>query len=110
MIRPWLWLTASALLQVGWLVALRETHGFKRVLPLIAYVLFGASSTWCLSRAMLSIPLSTAYAVWTGLSVAGTLATDRALGNETLSGARLACIALIMAGTIGLHVSSQVAR
>lgn len=110
MMLAWSWLVSSALLQVGWLVSLRALEGFRRLVPIVWYLAFGASSTWCLSRAILSIPLSTAYAVWTGLSVAGALALDRALGLQTLNGFRLVCIGLILAGTAGLYFATPPAR
>ncbi|MFI5180651.1 MAG: DMT family transporter [Thermoanaerobaculia bacterium] len=102
--RFWLFLVLSALLQVGWLVSLRETQGFSRLGPLLLYGLFGFTSTFFLSRALEAIPMSTAYAVWTGISVLGSVLLD-ASHHRAPSPARLLCILLILAGTTGLKLS-----
>jgi quaternary ammonium compound-resistance protein SugE len=102
--RPWIFLVLSALLQVGWLVSLRQTEGFTRFVPLLFYAFFGFTSAYCLSRSLDGIPMSTAYAVWTGISVAGTAIVDLAVFRQ-LDLSRMLCIALILAGTAGLRVS-----
>ena len=102
--RPWIFLVLSALLQVGWLVSLRQTEGFTRFVPLLFYAFFGFTSAYCLSRSLDGIPMSTAYAVWTGISVAGTAIVDLAVFRQ-VDLPRMLCIALILAGTAGLRVS-----
>ena len=103
--RPWIYLVLSALLQVGWLFSLRQTAGFTRLVPLLFYVFFGFTSAYCLSRSLDGIPMSTAYAAWTGISVAGTAIIDVAVFRQ-LDPARMLCIALILVGTTGLRSSS----
>lgn len=102
--RPWIFLVLSALLQVGWLVSLRQTEGFTRLVPLLFYGFFGFTSAYCLSRSLDGIPMSTAYAVWTGISVAGTAIIDFAVFRQ-VDLSRMLCIGLILAGTTGLRVS-----
>ena len=103
--RPWIFLFLSALLQVGWLFSLRQTEGFTRLVPLLFYAFFGFTSAYCLSRSLDGIPMSTAYAVWTGISVAGTAMVDLAVFRQ-LDLSRMLCIALILAGSTGLRIAS----
>ena len=103
---PWLQLCASSLFQVGWLVSLRETDGFRRPLPLLLYAVFGLASTFLLSRSLEKIPMATAYAVWTGLSVLGTLLFEIGSGRQAGEPLRLAFILLIVAAAAGLQLTS----
>ena len=103
---PWLLLGASSLFQVGWLVSLREIEGFRRPVPLVLYSVFGLASTFLLSRSLERIPMSTAYAVWTGLSVLGTLLFEIGSGRQAGEPLRVAFILLIVAATAGLQLTS----
>ena len=105
MMVPWLLLVASSLFQVGWLVSLRETEGFRRPVPLILYAVFGLASTFLLSRSLERIPLATAYAVWTGLSVLGTLVFEIGSGRQSGEPLRIAFVLLIVAATAGLQLT-----
>ena len=107
--RAWLFLVASAGFQVGWLLSLKESHGFTRLVPMIGYVLFGLGSAMCLSRSLQGIPLSTAYAVWTGISVAGSVLADSSVLNRN-GAPRLLCILVILAGTTGLKLTEAAPR
>ncbi len=101
--KAWSFLFASGILQIGWLVALRETQGFTRVVPIVFYALFGLSSTYCLAKALEGIPMSTAYAVWTGISVVGSVIVDPTLFTRP-NLLRIACILLVVAGVAGLKI------
>jgi quaternary ammonium compound-resistance protein SugE len=103
--KAWLFLLMSAALQVGWLESLQRTEGFRRLVPLVWYALFGAGSTYSLSRALEALPLSTAYAAWTGLSVVGAAVFDAAFKSAPLGPLRLISMSAIVAGTAGLHVA-----
>jgi quaternary ammonium compound-resistance protein SugE len=102
----WLYLLASSVLQVGWIESLGRTEGFRRLVPLLWYAGFGITSTFTLSRALQTVPVGTAYAVWTGLSVAGSVLYEVAIGRTTASLARGACLVAILAGTAGLRLLS----
>ena len=104
MSRPWLFLVLSSLLQVGWVVSLRQAQGFTRLVPIVFFGLFGFTSTLCLSKALEGIPMGVAYAVWTGISVAGSVLVDLVVFRE-VGFFRLACIALILLGTTGLKLA-----
>jgi quaternary ammonium compound-resistance protein SugE len=105
MLGAWALVLLSGALQVGWLVSLREIGGFRRLVPLFFYLAFGLASTWCFSRSLEKLPLSTAYAVWTGVSVAGSLAFDLFVLKEPPHARQIACILLILAGTAGLKLA-----
>jgi len=103
---PWLLLGASSLFQVGWLVSLREIEGFRRPVPILLYAIFGLASTFLLSRSLQRIPMATAYAVWTGLSVLGTFLFEIGSGRQAGEPLRVAFILLIVAATAGLQLTS----
>jgi quaternary ammonium compound-resistance protein SugE len=100
----WALLILSSLLQVGWIESLHRTEGFRRLVPMIWYGLFGISSTYSLSRALESIPVGTAYAVWTGLSVTGAALYDFTVARQGMGATRWLCLVAILAGTAGLRV------
>ena len=103
----WILLIVSSLLQLGWLVSLRQTNGMTRLAPLAVNAAFGFTSTVLLSQSLRGISMSTAYAVWTGLSVAGSVLFDIFVFHET-PGARVLWIALIVAGASGLKIFGSV--
>jgi quaternary ammonium compound-resistance protein SugE len=99
----WIFLIVSSLLQLGWLVSLRQTNGMTRLVPLAANAAFGFTSTVLLSQSLRGISMSTAYAVWTGLSVAGSVLFDIFVFRE-VPGTRVLWIGLIVAGASGLKL------
>ena len=104
----WIFLIVSSLLQLGWLVSLRQTQGMTQLAPLAANAAFGLTSTVLLSQSLRGIPMSTAYAVWTGLSVAGSVLVDIFVFREA-PGTRILWIGLIVAGASGLKFFGPVA-
>lgn len=102
----WLYLLVAGLMEVAWAVGLKYTEGFTRLWP---SVLTGAAlvvSMLLLAAALRTLPLGTAYAVWTGIGAVGTAALGIVLFGESASAARLACIGLIIAGLVGLKLTS----
>lgn len=102
----WLILIVGGLFELGWLVAIKFTDGFTRLLPSIVTVGFMAASIGCLGLAVKSIPLGTAYAAWTGTSIAGAAALGIYLFDEPTTLLRLVSISLIIMGIIGLRIGS----
>lgn len=103
----WLILFVAGLFEVGWAVGLKYTEGFTRLWP---SVLTGAAlvlSMVMLSWALRTLPIGTAYAVWTGIGVVGTAALGIILFDEPRDLARLACIGLIVAGILGLKLTTE---
>lgn len=96
----------AGLSEIGWAVGLKYTDGFSRPLPTVATVAGMIVSFYFLALAMRDIPLGTAYAVWTGIGAVGTVILGMILFGEPRDLSRLACIALILAGVVGLKALS----
>ena len=102
----WLVLFLAGLLEVGWAVGLKYTEGFTRPLPTLLTVASMAGSLFLLGISLKSLPLGTAYAIWTGIGTLGTAVLGIALLGEAMTFPRLACIALIVIGIAGLKLAS----
>ncbi len=102
----WTYLLIAGLAEIGWAVGLKYTEGFSRPLPTAATVAGMVVSFYFLALAMRDIPLGTAYAVWTGIGAVGTVILGMILFGEPRDLSRLACIALILAGVVGLKALS----
>jgi quaternary ammonium compound-resistance protein SugE len=102
----WLVLVLAGLFEVGWAVGLKFTEGFTRVWPTLATVASMVVSLGLLGLALRTLPLGTAYAVWTGIGTIGTAILGIALFGEAATVLRLLCIGLIVAGIIGLKLVS----
>ena len=102
----WVWLAAAGLFEVVWVVLLKQTDGFTRLIPSAATVAALAVSFFCMSQSLRSLPMGTVYAVWTGIGAAGGLAWGIAMEGEPAGVARILCVALILAGVAGLKLGS----
>ena len=102
----WLYLLVAGLMEVGWAVGLKYTEGFTRLWPSVWTGAALVVSMVLLAAAVRTLPLGTAYAVWTGIGAVGTAALGIVLFGESASAARLACIGLIVAGLVGLKLTS----
>jgi quaternary ammonium compound-resistance protein SugE len=100
----WLVLVVAGLFETGWAVGLKYTEGFTRLWPSVATVLSMAVSLYLLGVALRTLPLGTAYTIWTGIGATGTVILGIALFRESADLPRLACLALILAGIVGLKV------
>ncbi len=100
----WMLLLVAGLLEVVWAVGLKYTQGFTRLVPSMVTVSAMIVSVWLLALAMKTLPVGTAYAVWTGIGVIGAVILGILLFGESASPARLACIALIISGIVGLKL------
>ena len=103
----WIVLLIAGLLEVVWAIGLKYTHGFSRLTPSVITVTAMIVSIVLLSWAMRSLPVGTAYAVWTGIGAVGAAITGILLLGESASLARIASLALIVAGIIGLKLSTH---
>ncbi|NWB27562.1 quaternary ammonium compound efflux SMR transporter SugE [Pseudomonas gingeri] len=102
----WIILFFAGLFEVGWAVGLKYTDGFSRPLPTLLTVGAMVISLGLLGLAMKELPLGTAYAIWTGVGAVGTVIAGIILFGESMALFRLASVALIIAGLIGLKVSA----
>ncbi|HZI19334.1 MAG TPA: quaternary ammonium compound efflux SMR transporter SugE [Pyrinomonadaceae bacterium] len=103
----WLILLLAGLMEVGWAVGLKYTQGFTRLWPSVWTGAALALSMFLLASALRTLPIGTAYAVWTGIGAVGTAIFGIVLFGESRDLARLACIALIVAGILGLKLTSS---
>ena len=103
----WLVLVLAGLFEIGWAVGLKYTHGFTRILPSIWTVASMIVSLGLLGLALRSLPLGTAYAVWTGIGTVGTAVLGMVLFRESTEPLRLVCIVLIVAGIVGLKLVTR---
>ena len=102
----WLHLFVAGLFEVGWAIGLKYTNGFTRLVPTLFTGISMVVSLGLLGLALKSLPVGTAYAVWTGIGTIGTAILGIALLGEPAGALRLACIGLIVAGIVGLKLVS----
>jgi len=103
----WIILLIAGLLEVVWAVGLKYTHGFSRLTPSIITIAAMIVSMALLAWAMKTLPVGTAYAVWTGIGAVGAAITGILLLGESANPMRLASLALIVVGIIGLKLSTH---
>lgn len=102
----WFYLMIAGLLEIVWAIGLKYTYGFSRLGPSVLTVCAMIASFAFLSVALKTIPLGTAYAVWTGIGAAGVAIIGMALFGEPRELLRMLCIILIIAGVVGLKFAS----
>ena len=103
----WVLLIVAGLFETGFAVALKYSDGFSRLVPSVLFVVFAVLSFTLLNLALRTLPVGTAYAVWTGIGAAGTALLGIVLLGEPVSVARLASIALIVVGVVGLQLTGS---
>ena len=99
----WALLIFAGLLETGFAVMLKLSHGFTRVLPTVLFCVFGLASFGLLNVALRDLPVGTAYAVWTGIGAAGTAIVGMSALGEPADALRITAISLIVIGAIGLQ-------
>ena len=102
----WFILFVAGLLEIAWAVGLKYTEGFTRLWPTVATIVALVASMTFLGIALRTLPLGTAYAVWTGIGSVGTAVLGIVLFREPATALRLVCIGLIVTGIIGLKLAS----
>ncbi|MEO2092414.1 MAG: quaternary ammonium compound efflux SMR transporter SugE [Gemmataceae bacterium] len=100
----WVLLTLAGLFEIGWAIGLKYTQGFTKFWPSVLTVLSMAVSLALLGLSLRTLPVGTAYAVWTGIGAVGTVILGIVLFGEPATAVRLACVGLIVAGIVGLKV------
>ena len=103
----WVLLLVAGVLEIIWAVGMKHSHGFTRFWPSLITIICMITSFVLLSLAMRSIPLGTAYAVWTGIGAAGTVIFGMIFLGEPSSVLRILCLILILSGIIGLKLLGQ---
>ena len=103
----WVVLVVAVLFEVAWAIGLKYTDGFTRLWPSVGTAAAMVASVVLLAWAMKTLPVGTAYAVWTGIGAVGTVILGIALFGEAATLARLACVGLIVAGIVGLKMVTE---
>lgn len=102
---PWILLIIASLFEIAWAIGLKFTDGFTRLWPTIGTVTALLVSVALLGCAAKSLPIGTAYAVWTGIGAAGTVICGIVFLGDPATAMRLCCVGLILAGVVGLKVA-----
>lgn len=102
----WWYIVLAGIGEIAWAIGLKYSQGFSRLWPSVWTILAFIISMLFLSLAMRTLPVGSAYAVWTGIGVVGTAVLGMVLFDEPRDVLRLLCIGLIVAGIIGLKVLS----
>lgn len=105
----WIILFIAGLFEIGWAVGLKFTEGFTKPIPIVLTAISLVLSMGLLGWSVKTLPLGTAYAVWTGVGAVGTAVVGIVLFKEPATAARLVCLGLIVAGILGLKVFSPTA-
>ena len=102
----WIILVLAGLLEIGWAIGLKYSAGFTRLVPSALTAISMLGSVVMLGLALRTLPLGTAYAIWTGIGTVGTAIFGIMVLGEPASAARIACIAMIVSGILGLKLLS----
>lgn len=103
----WLYLIVAGLLETGWAIGLKYTHGFTRPVPSVLTALAMGASMYLLALAAKTLPIGTAYAVWVGIGAVGAVILGIALFGESRDAARLFFVALLVVSLIGLKLTTR---
>ncbi len=104
---PWIYLITAAIFEVVWAIGLKYTEGFRRLVPSVITLGAMYASFFCLAQAVKTLPIGTAYAVWTGIGALGTAILGMIIFHESRDALRLISIALILLGVVGLKISTH---
>ena len=100
----WTMLFVAGLLEIGWAIGLKYTDGFTRLMPSVLTIVSMIASVLLLGLSLKTLPVGTAYAVWTGIGSVGTAILGIWLLGDPATTMRIACIGLLVAGIVGLKV------
>lgn len=100
----WSMLFIAGLLEIGWAIGLKYTDGFTKLMPSVLTIASMIASVLLLGLSLKTLPVGTAYAVWTGIGTVGTAILGIWLLGDPATTIRIACIGLIVAGIVGLKV------
>ncbi|GEK49505.1 MULTISPECIES: DMT family transporter [Gammaproteobacteria] len=103
---PWFYLLVAGVLEVVWAYAMKQSHGFSRLIPSLITISAMVASFWLLAVAMRTIPLGTAYTIWTGIGAVGAFLVGIAFLAEPVSTSRIIAMILIVSGLVLMKLSS----
>ena len=102
----WIYLIIARILEIGWAIGLKYTEGWSKLYPSLITIVLMIASFQFLSMALKTLPIGTAYAIWTGIGAVGTAVLGMLLFDESRDLTRILCILLIVAGIAGLKLTS----
>lgn len=102
---PWICLFVAGVLEVVWAFAMKQSHGFSRLLPSVVTIAAMVASFWLLAIAMRSIPLGTAYTVWTGIGAVGAFLVGIVFLAEPVNAMRIVAAMLVVSGLVLMKLS-----
>ncbi|WP_129337303.1 DMT family transporter [Cellulomonas endophytica] len=103
----WALVVIAGLLETGFALSLKASEGFSRLVPSVMFVVFAASSFTLLAIGLRTLPVGSAYAVWTGIGAVGTAVVGMVFLGESIEVLKLVSIVLIVAGVVGLQLTSS---
>ncbi|ODN42441.1 DMT family transporter [Piscirickettsia litoralis] len=103
----WLYLAVASITEILWALALKFTNGFQEVAPSLIVAVCLVVSFYCLAMAVKTIPIGTAYAIWTGTGAAGTALLGMVIFDDSTALLRVLSITAIIAGVVGLKLFSS---
>ena len=103
----WIYLFVAGIFEVSWAICFNYSHGFTVLIPSVLTIILMVASIYFLALALKSLPLGTAYAIWTGIGTLGTVILGIILFKEPATALRLFCIMLIICGITGLKLISN---
>ena len=104
---PWIYLLLAGVLEIVWAYAMKQSHGFSRLIPSLITISAMAGSIWLLAMAMRTIPLGTAYTIWTGIGAVGAFLVGIVFLAEPINAMRIIAAILIVSGLVLMKVSSS---
>lgn len=105
-VMPWLYLLVAGVLEIVWAYTMKQSHGFSRLIPSLITVSVMVTSFWLLAVAMRTIPLGTAYTIWTGIGAVGAFLVGIIFLAEPVNAARIIAAILIVSGLVLMKLSS----
>lgn len=102
---PWFYLVVAGLFEVAWAFAMKQSHGFTRPMPTALMIVTMIASFWFLTLAMRTLPLGTAYTMWTGIGAVGAFVAGVVFLGEQLTPGRVLAAALIVTGLVAMRLA-----
>lgn len=103
----WIYLVSAGILEIVWAFAMKQSHGFTRLVPTVIMLVSMVSSVGLLTLAMRTLPLGTAYAIWTGIGALGAFLVGILVLGEAASAMRIAAACLILSGLVLMKLSAS---
>ena len=103
---PWIYLVVAGFLEIVWAYTMKQSHGFSRLTPSLITLVTMVASFWLLSLSMRSIPLGTAYVIWTGIGAVGAFVVGITLLGEPVNALRMLAAVLIVSGLVLMKMGS----